>query len=77
MKNIDKMKQNIISQIKNMSIEKFERLMDVLTAEEDMIDISGLFGCKKCRKIYNCSESDIDAEECSRKFRKYAMSEEK
>lgn len=52
MKNIDKMKQNIVKQIENMSVEKFEKFASVLDGSTNMpkrlIDTSVLFDCVKC-----------------------------
>jgi len=80
MKNIDRMKQNIIKQIENMSVEEFEKLTSVFDGTTDMpnglIDTSVLFDCNKCQKTYSCS-GDGDFEQCSNRFREYAMSEEK
>ncbi len=81
MENIDKMKQDIITQIESMSVEKFEKFTNVLIGSTDMedglIDTSALFDCKKCQKLYGCSEKDDNYNECSEKFKKYALSEEK
>lgn len=81
MKNIDRMKQDIIAQIENMNVEKFEKFTDVLTGSTDMkaglIDTSELFSCEECQKIYGCSEKDDNCNECSEKFKRYALSEEK
>lgn len=81
MKNIDKMKRSIIERIENMNIKEFEQFVDVLVgnvdAESGLIDISALFDCEKCEKTYGCSDEDINCDECSEKFKKYALSEEK
>nr|DAU23860.1 MAG TPA: hypothetical protein [Caudoviricetes sp.] len=81
MKNIDRMKQDIIAQIESMNVEKFEKFTNVLIGSEDMeaglIDTSALFSCEKCQKIYRCSEKYENYNECSEKFKRYALSEEK
>ena len=81
MKNIDRMKQSIIKQIENMSVEEFEKFASVLDGSadipKDLIDTSVLFDCVKCQKTYHCSGEDSDFEECSNKFKEYALSEEK
>lgn len=81
MENIDKMKHDIIAQIESMNVEKFEKFANVLFGSTDMeaglIDTSALFSCEKCRKIYGCSEKDDNCNECSEKFKRYALSEEK
>lgn len=81
MKNIDKMKQNIVKQIENMSVEEFEKFASVLDGSTDMpkglIDTSVLFDCVKCQKTYSCSGEDDDFEQCSNRFREYALREEK
>lgn len=81
MENIDKMKQDIIAQIESMSVEKFEKFANVLNGstdiEDGLIDTSALFDCEKCQKIYGCSEKDDNYNECSEKFKMYALSEEK
>lgn len=81
MKNIDRMKQDIIVQIESMNVEKFEKFAKVLIGSEDMetglIDTSALFDCEKCQKKYGCSEKYENYNECSEKFKRYALSEEK
>lgn len=75
MNNLEKMKQDIISQIEKMNVKEFERLMDILVecdeANEKILDVSNLFTCDYCRKTYGKCSNESD--ECSSRFKKYAM----
>lgn len=76
MNNLEKMKQNIISQIQAMDIAKFEQLIDLI--DDDIFDMSELFTCEKCRKRYgSCTPNgDCSVEVCSERFERYACSDE-
>ena len=78
MNNLEKMKQDIISQIRKMDVEEFEKLMNILVEYEEankiILDVSNLFTCDCCRKKYGKCLSETD--ECSVRFEKYAMSNE-
>ena len=76
MNNLEKMKQDIISQIEKMGVKEFEKLMDILVEcnDEEIFDISRMFTCDFCRKKYGkCTE---EKDECSGRFEKYANSSE-
>ena len=78
MKNIDKMKNSIIEQIKGMDLEEFKDFNYAMLGGEavpdGLIDTSELFDCELCRKHFNCTHSN-DFDECSRNYEKYALSE--
>lgn len=78
MKNIDKMKNSIIEQIKGMDLEEFKDFNYAIlggdAVPDGLIDTSELFGCELCSKHFNCTDSD-DFDECSRNYEKYALSE--
>lgn len=81
MKNIDKMKRNIIEQIENMTVEQFEDFADMLTEyynfRKNLIDMSNIFRCSDCKKVYGkCPENTYDNQICTDRFRDYAMKEE-
>lgn len=79
MKNIDRMKQVLIDQIKNMTVEQHKRLNDILCEEYDFnpeyVNKSAIFTCEDCKKVYGkCIESER-TEECDERFVKYLESE--
>lgn len=81
MKNIDKIKQNFIGAIKDMTIEQFNELNTVLC--EECYDNPKLdfikkitFTCDNCRKLYgDCSDDDDSVDECYERFEKHMNSE--
>lgn len=80
MKNIDKMKESIIEQIRKMDLDEFKDFNYVMLggegAPDGLIDTSELFDCELCRKHFNCTGSgDGDFDECSANYEKYALSE--
>lgn len=84
MKKIDEMKMAIINQIKNMDTETFLELQDTLIdfrAElEPTLDLSFVFTCNQCRKLYgDCKEDDEsgEPEECIKRFAEYGQREVK
>lgn len=79
MKNIDRMKQVLVDQIKNASIDQYKRLNDILCEEYDFnpesVNESVIFTCEDCRKLYGkCIESER-TEECDEQFIRYMESE--
>ena len=73
MNNLERMKQDVISQINAMDIYQFERLTDMLK-EEEIFDLSNIFQCKDCRRIYgDCSE--IEERVCTKRFKQYALTD--
>lgn len=78
MKNIDKMKNSIIEQIKGMDLKEFKDFNYAIVGgdavPDGLIDTSELFDCELCSKHFNCTDSD-DFDECSRNYEKYALSE--
>lgn len=81
MKNIDRMKQNIIRQIENMTVEQFEDFTDMLTGdynfENSPVDMSDIFRCNICKVMYGkCPEDTYDNQICADRFRDYALKEE-
>lgn len=81
MKNIDKMKRNIIEQIENMTVEQFEDFTDMLTGdynfEKSPIDTTDIFMCNNCRERYGkCPEDTYDNQICAERFKDYALKEE-
>lgn len=79
MKNIDKMKESIIEQIRKMDLDEFKDFNYVMLGGEGvpdgLIDTSELFDCNLCRKYFRCSGNDGDFDECSANYEKYALSE--
>lgn len=87
MKNIDKMKNSIIEQIKKMDLYEFEDFNYVMLGGEcvpdGMIDTSELFDCTICRKYFRCHNDDLkegkmeseDSNTCEENYIKYAMTE--
>lgn len=85
MKNIDKMKNSIIEQIKKMDLEEFFDLNYVVLGEEGvpdgLLDTTGFFNCKLCQKISHCGCSEretldnVDINECVEKYKKYMLAE--
>lgn len=83
MKNIDKMKNSIIEQIKRMDLHEFESFNYVMLGGEcvpdGLIDTSELFDCELCRKHFRChndlKEGDENSNGCEENYVKYAMTE--
>lgn len=70
MKNLDKMKQAIISEIQKMNLEEFEEFMEFVL---DKYDISGLFKCSDCKRLYGECDEVNGRPTCSDRFKHYAM----
>lgn len=73
MTNLDRMKENIIDQIKNMNTEQFEQFaVHLQECETIPLDISDIRFCDICRKEYaSCPENDC-LSLCSQRFSEYA-----
>ena len=73
MTNLDRMKENIIDQIKNMNTEQFEQLaVHLQECETIPLDMSDIKFCDICRKEFaNCPENDC-LSLCSQRFSEYA-----
>ena len=55
MTNLDKMKQNIISQITLMDAETFLDFINVLQGqyiEDKIVDFSEIFRCQECKQLF-------------------------
>lgn len=79
MKNIDRMKQNIIRQIEDMTVEQYKRLNNILCEKYDFnpesVNKTIIFTCQDCKKLYGkCIESKR-TEECDERFVRYMKSE--
>ena len=79
MKNFDRVKQLLIEQIKNMTVEQYKQFNEILCEEYDFnpktVNKAVIFTCKDCRKLYGkCIESE-QTEECDKRFEKYMNSE--
>lgn len=75
MNNLEKMKQDVISQIEKMDAKTFEKFTELLKGNYNtstkVIDLSGIFQCKDCRKKYgDCPDLE---DKCSERFEQYAM----
>lgn len=77
MNNLEKMKADVISQINAMDIHQFECFIEMLRGEvleEEIFDLSNIFQCKDCRKIYgDCSENEEGV--CAKRFKIYALTD--
>ena len=74
--NLEKMKENLIKQIKALDASEFEKLIDVFQGDYPVtgcpVDLSKMFSCDECRKTYgDCPEEKDD---CSKRFILYAES---
>lgn len=79
MKNFDMVKQLLIEQITNMTVNQYKRFNDILCEEYDFnpmtVNKAVIFTCKDCRKLYGkCIESE-QAKECDERFEKFMNSE--
>lgn len=77
MKNIDKMKQCLISHIQNMTIEEFYNFITTIEEDYDLnpdfMDRNALFLCDDCQSAFGRCLKDRDTHiECLDCFRKYA-----
>ena len=85
MKNLDLMKQSIITQIDQMSASEFETLVDALnevcaSSDGPDLNLDKIFTCSKCKKEFSVCHKDGDdvdnpLEECHQKFVEYANRE--
>lgn len=81
MTNLDKMKEDVIEQIKEMDVEEFENLLNYCDSfnadEEGIFNCKNLFTCKACREFFGyCGEENHDAGyNCLGQFAKYARME--
>ena len=81
MTNLDKMKENVIEQIKEMGIEEFENLLNCCDSfnvgQDSVFNCENLFPCTACRDFFGyCGEENHDAGyNCLGQFEKYARME--
>lgn len=81
MTNLDKMKENVIEQIKEMGIEEFENLLNCCDSfnvgENSVFNCENIFPCTACREFFGyCGEENHDAGyNCLGQFEKYARME--
>lgn len=81
MTNLDKMKENVIEQIKEMGIEEFENLLNCCDSfnvgEDSVFNCENIFPCTDCREFFGyCGEENHDAGyNCLGQFEKYARME--
>ena len=78
MTKLDEMKKCIVDQIMGMNAKKFlqfqDTLMDFKIELKPTIDLTPLFTCSKCIKLYGkCTEDskDTDRKECEKRFVRY------
>lgn len=75
MTNLDRMKQNIITQIIAMDTETFRDFIDLFQEQytkNKIIDCSEMFLCSDCKKLFGqCTDKDTD-QFCIERFEKYA-----
>lgn len=78
MTKLDEMKKYIVDQIMEMDTGKFlafqDTLIDFRTELEPTLDLSFVFTCDQCRKLYgNCKKNNenCDAGECIKRFTDY------
>lgn len=82
MTNFERMKENLISQIKSLNLEQLETIIDAIdnnlhTFPCKVFDKKGLFTCSACRHVYGECSTHGNPEECSERFKRYALSENK
>lgn len=81
MTNLDKMKENVIEQIKEMGIEEFENLLNCCDSfnvgEDSVFNCENIFPCTACCEFFGyCGEENHDAGyNCLGQFEKYARME--
>lgn len=85
MKNLDRMKEILIDQIKNMSIEDYERLNNALCEKIPylyengwcVVDTDAVLTCEECRKVFGDCTFDARgyADLCKVRFGLYAEAE--
>lgn len=79
MKNIDKMKEALISKIKDMSIEEYQKINDFLGEQYDYdpesVDKNMIFSCNDCKNTFGNCPDDEKLRECHQRFVRYANSE--
>lgn len=73
---LEKMKKNLINQIKELNASEFEKLIEILWGDYPItgcpLNLSEMFSCDECRETYgNCPEEKDD---CSKRFILYAES---
>lgn len=76
MTNLEKMKENLIKQIKALDASEFEKLIDTLQGDYPNVgyplNLSEMFSCNECRETYgDCPEEKDD---CSKRFIMHAES---
>lgn len=75
MTNLDKMKQNIISQITLMDVETFLDFINVLQGqyiEDKIVDFSEIFRCQECKQLFGQCPNAATDKLCIDRFKKYA-----
>ena len=75
MTNLDKMKQNIISQITSMDAETFLDFINVLQGqyiEDQIVDFSEIFRCQECKQLFGQCPNAATDKLCIDRFKKYA-----
>lgn len=82
MTNFERMKENLISQIKSLNLEQLETFIDAIddnlhTSPCEVFTTEGLFTCGACRYVYGECSTHGTPEECSERFKRYALSENK
>ena len=73
---LEKMKENLSNQIKELNASEFEKLIDVLQGDYPItgcpLNLSEMFSCDECRETYgDCPEEKDD---CSKRFIMHAES---
>ena len=76
MTNLEKMKESLIKQIKELSASEFEDLVEILQGDYSVdgcpLDLSEMFSCDKCRETYGDCPEEKDC--CSERFIMHAES---
>ena len=73
---LEKMKENLITQIKALDASEFEKLINVLQGDYPVngcpVDLSEMFSCDECRET--CGDCSEGKDCCSKRFILYAES---
>lgn len=80
MNNLDKMKESICNQIKEMDAEKFyiflrEYEIDDEVGVNECFSLESILTCDKCRKLYGSSCNETDDKPCFERFKHYCEQE--
>lgn len=82
MNNFEKMKRNISDQILGMNVTEFYEFVNFIEnqyqyskdSKKPFLDLSEIFTCKKCKKMYECDPNG-DELDCKNRFIHYCSQE--